>query len=119
MTKAMKIAVCVPGVESAAIQGDDKNLLVVIGEGIDSTCLTVRIRKKVGCTELVSVGPFPEKKPDDEKPKPPEKPKSPEKTSCDPCWKLCDPCVPPFQYGYGAPQICFADVRGDPSCSIM
>ncbi|KAF5201898.1 Heavy metal-associated isoprenylated plant protein [Thalictrum thalictroides] len=71
--KAMEIAVSIPGVTSVELQGDEKNQIAIIGEGIDSTCLTIKIRKKVGYTEIVSITPIPaekkpeEKKPDDEK----------------------------------------------------
>ncbi|KAG5545858.1 hypothetical protein RHGRI_018124 [Rhododendron griersonianum] len=44
-------------VESVAFAGQDKNHVVVIGDGIDSVELTVLLRKKVGSSELVSVGP--------------------------------------------------------------
>ncbi|KAF8414297.1 hypothetical protein HHK36_002299 [Tetracentron sinense] len=54
-SKAMKIAVGVPGVESAAIQGDDKSQIVVTGDGIDSTDLTMLLRKKFGRADLQKV----------------------------------------------------------------
>ncbi|OUZ99259.1 hypothetical protein BVC80_8769g25 [Macleaya cordata] len=54
-SKAMKIAVGVPGVISVGFQGEDKNQIVVTGDGIDSVNLTNLIRKGVGFTELVSV----------------------------------------------------------------
>ncbi|PIA26790.1 hypothetical protein AQUCO_08900032v1 [Aquilegia coerulea] len=101
--KALEIAVSVPGVISVELHGDEKNQIAVTGEGIDSTCLTVKIRKKVGYTELVSVTPIPEKKPDEKKPEPP---------------------VQPFVYPcqYQPSQICWTAVREphpvDP-CTIM
>ncbi|KAK4342204.1 hypothetical protein RND71_038020 [Anisodus tanguticus] len=55
-SKAFKIAVSQPGVESAAIKGDDKNQLEVVGD-IDAACLTSLLRKKFGQADLVSVGP--------------------------------------------------------------
>ncbi|KAJ9560834.1 hypothetical protein OSB04_005994 [Centaurea solstitialis] len=61
--KAMKIAVGVSGVESAALIGSNKDQIKVTGEGIDSVELAMLLRKGVGCTELVSVGPVEEKKP--------------------------------------------------------
>ncbi|PIA65479.1 hypothetical protein AQUCO_00100762v1, partial [Aquilegia coerulea] len=54
-TKAMKIAVSTPGVVSVKLHGDSMDKIVVTGVGIDTTNLTVLIRKKVGFTELVSV----------------------------------------------------------------
>ncbi|KAM3395849.1 heavy metal-associated isoprenylated plant protein 39 [Capsicum galapagoense] len=55
-TKAFKIAVSQSGVESAAIKGDDKNQLEVVGE-IDAAALTSLLRKNLGQADLVSVGP--------------------------------------------------------------
>uniref|UniRef100_A0A251V2H3 Heavy metal-associated domain, HMA n=1 Tax=Helianthus annuus TaxID=4232 RepID=A0A251V2H3_HELAN len=54
--KALQIAVGV-SVESASFVGSDKDQIAVTGEGIDSVELTTLLRKKVGYTELVSVGP--------------------------------------------------------------
>ncbi|XP_023752170.1 disease resistance protein RGA5 [Lactuca sativa] len=64
--KALKIAVGVPGVDSASFVGSDKDQIAVIGEGIDSVKLTTLLRKGVAHTELVSVGPAEEKKEDKE-----------------------------------------------------
>ena len=55
-TKALKIAVSQPGVESAAMTGEEKNQLEVVGE-IDAADLTSLLRKNLGQAELVSVGP--------------------------------------------------------------
>ncbi|KAL5720602.1 hypothetical protein ACHQM5_013256 [Ranunculus cassubicifolius] len=66
-TRAMKIAVSANGVVSAELQGDSRNQIVVTGEGIDSTRLTMSIRKKVGFTELVSVTAIEEKKKEEKK----------------------------------------------------
>ncbi|MCD9638357.1 hypothetical protein HAX54_022257 [Datura stramonium] len=60
-TKAFKIAVSQSGVESAAITGDGKNQLEVVGE-IDAAALTSLLRKNLGQAELVSVGPAGDKK---------------------------------------------------------
>ncbi|XP_058218089.1 uncharacterized protein LOC131329053 isoform X1 [Rhododendron vialii] len=54
-SKIWEIVGKVPGVESVAFAGHDKNHVVVIGDGIDSVDLTVLLRKKVGSSELVSV----------------------------------------------------------------
>ncbi|CAN4103105.1 unnamed protein product [Withania somnifera] len=56
-TKAFKIAVSQPGVESAAIKGDEDYELEVVGEHIDAVLLTNCLRKKLGQAKLVSVGP--------------------------------------------------------------
>ncbi|KAL3631527.1 hypothetical protein CASFOL_024511 [Castilleja foliolosa] len=55
-SKALKIAVGIPGVESVELAGKEKDQVVVIGDGIDSVELTRRLRKKVAHAELVSVG---------------------------------------------------------------
>ncbi|KAK7819296.1 heavy metal-associated isoprenylated plant protein 47 [Quercus suber] len=47
-TKALKLAAGAEGVTSVAIEGDDKSLVVVIGDEVDSVCLTRSLRKKVG-----------------------------------------------------------------------
>lgn len=54
--KALKITVGISGVESAALSGDAKDQVVVVGENIDAVQLTRQLRKGVGHTELVSVG---------------------------------------------------------------
>ncbi|XP_019230585.1 PREDICTED: heavy metal-associated isoprenylated plant protein 16-like [Nicotiana attenuata] len=56
-TKAFKIAVSQPGVESAAMQGSKNYELQVLGEQIDAVILTNSLRKKLGQAQLVSVGP--------------------------------------------------------------
>lgn len=54
------------GVESAAVAGEEKDQVEVIGNGIDSVKLTRRLRKKMGHAELLSVGAA-----DSEQPSPP------------------------------------------------
>ncbi|GKF00032.1 hypothetical protein Tco_0023382 [Tanacetum coccineum] len=58
------------GVESASFVGSDQ--IAVIGDGIDSVKLATLLRKRVGCTELVTVGNVEDKKPEDKKTKPAE-----------------------------------------------
>ncbi|KAL0320484.1 UNVERIFIED_CONTAM: hypothetical protein Sradi_5309900 [Sesamum radiatum] len=55
--KAMKIAVISPGVASVALTGEEKNQLVITGEGVDAVNLTRKIRQNVGFAEVLSVGP--------------------------------------------------------------
>ncbi|KAL5720603.1 hypothetical protein ACHQM5_013257 [Ranunculus cassubicifolius] len=104
-TRAMKIAVSAHGVVSAELQGDSRNQIVVTGEGIDSTCLTMSIRKKVGFTELVSVTVIEEKKKEEKKDEKKDEVK---------------PMVwTPYQYG--TPHVYMAEARDsyqDP-CTIM
>ncbi|XP_050289582.1 heavy metal-associated isoprenylated plant protein 47-like [Quercus robur] len=54
-TKALKLAAGAEGVTSVAIEGEDKSLVVVIGDEVDSVCLTRSLRKKVGYATIVSV----------------------------------------------------------------
>ncbi|KDP22994.1 hypothetical protein JCGZ_01716 [Jatropha curcas] len=61
-SKAMKIAVGVAGVESAALGGQDKSQIEVVGDGVDAVKLTTLLRKQVGYSELVSVSAVGEKK---------------------------------------------------------
>ncbi|XP_061367868.1 heavy metal-associated isoprenylated plant protein 47-like [Gastrolobium bilobum] len=101
-SKAMKIAVGVSGVETAAIQGENKDQIAVTGEGIDSVCLTSLLRKSFCHAELVSVGPVAVE----------EKKKE----------GITLPIVWP--YVSGVPQCPVYEIRHpsqyqDPSCSIM
>ncbi|KAG5545856.1 hypothetical protein RHGRI_018122 [Rhododendron griersonianum] len=56
-SKAMRIVGGLAGIGSVAFAGPDKNHIVVTGDGIDAVELTKLLRKKVGSSELVSVGP--------------------------------------------------------------
>ncbi|KAF2284734.1 hypothetical protein GH714_029737 [Hevea brasiliensis] len=60
-SKALKIAVSVSGVESAALGAQDKSQIEVVGD-IDAVKLTTQLRKNVGHAELVSVSAAGEKK---------------------------------------------------------
>ncbi|XP_039123661.1 disease resistance protein Pik-1-like [Dioscorea cayenensis subsp. rotundata] len=61
-SKALKTAVSFSGVISAGLEGEAKDRLVVIGDGVDSISLTITLRKKMGHVELVSVSSYDEKK---------------------------------------------------------
>lgn len=43
------------GVQSVAIEGRERNHLVVVGEGLDAVSLTSYLRKKVGGAQIVQV----------------------------------------------------------------
>ncbi|CAL1407993.1 unnamed protein product [Linum trigynum] len=88
--KAMKIVVGVHGVDSASLAGPDKTQIEVTGDGIDSVALVTLLRKKVGFSELVSVGPLEEKKEEDKKPEEDSKPSA--------------PVVLSYEYGGGQPH---------------
>ncbi|KAK3010999.1 hypothetical protein RJ639_012936 [Escallonia herrerae] len=64
-SKAMKIAAVAHGVNSVKIEGEDKDKVVVTGDGIDAACLTRSLRKKVGHAILVSVEVLKHKDPED------------------------------------------------------
>ncbi|KAI8552252.1 hypothetical protein RHMOL_Rhmol06G0252300 [Rhododendron molle] len=58
-SKALQIASGVSGIESITLAGEDKNQIEVTGDGIDAAALTMLFRRKMGYSELVSVGPVP------------------------------------------------------------
>lgn len=95
-----------------ALTGDDRDQIVVIGEGIDTVELAKLLRKKVGCADLLSVGPAKEEK------------KEAEKKSCE------APAVPmvcgsqPYCYNYNPYPVvygydCVDQCNSTGSCSIM
>ncbi|KAL5757342.1 hypothetical protein ACOSP7_019953 [Xanthoceras sorbifolium] len=53
--RAMKIAVGAYGVESAALNGNDKDQIQVIGDGIDVAKLTRLLKRKIGYAVLESL----------------------------------------------------------------
>ncbi|KAF7847032.1 hypothetical protein BT93_L3426 [Corymbia citriodora subsp. variegata] len=53
-TKALQTVTEADGVNSAAFDGEDK--VVVVGEGVDAVHLVGRLRKKVGPTQVISIG---------------------------------------------------------------
>ncbi|XP_010928046.1 heavy metal-associated isoprenylated plant protein 47 [Elaeis guineensis] len=64
-SKAMQLAASVDGVDSIKVDGEDKNQLVVVGEGVDPVILTRILRKNIGHSDIVKVGEM--KKGDEEK----------------------------------------------------
>jgi len=54
-SKAIKVAAGCTGVQSVTIAGEDRNLLLVIGVGVDSTRITENLRRKVGQAEVVEL----------------------------------------------------------------
>ncbi|CAJ2658138.1 heavy metal-associated isoprenylated plant protein 47 [Trifolium pratense] len=55
-TKALKVVAGAYGVNFVGLEGEEKDKLVVIGDGVDAVKLTNCLRKKVGQTEIVSLG---------------------------------------------------------------
>ncbi|KAK8691171.1 hypothetical protein V6N13_074690 [Hibiscus sabdariffa] len=67
-TKALKVAAVAYGVISVALEGAEKDKLVIIGDGVDAACLTEALRKKL-CHASIEIveevkDPKPEKKED-------------------------------------------------------
>ncbi|XP_040377241.1 uncharacterized protein LOC102716659 [Oryza brachyantha] len=54
-SKAMKVAAAIDGVESVTLAGEGRNLLRVVGSGVDSNHLTSRLRRKVGHADIVEL----------------------------------------------------------------
>ena len=82
----------VTGVISAAVEEEK---IVVVGDGVDSVDLTQKLRKKMGCVDLISVTE--EKKPDSEAKKPADK----AGTVTEPAvWAYQPPPGPPYVYEY-------------------
>ncbi|XP_054819065.1 disease resistance protein Pik-1-like, partial [Prosopis cineraria] len=62
-SKALKIASKATGrVNSVALEGADRDRVVVVGEDVDSVCLAKDLRKKFGHATIVSVEEVKEKK---------------------------------------------------------
>ncbi|KAF9662101.1 hypothetical protein SADUNF_Sadunf18G0018300 [Salix dunnii] len=57
---ASKLAAEIEGVESVKLGGPDRNLLEVIGDGVDAVHLVTLLRRKVGSAEIISKGPVKE-----------------------------------------------------------
>ncbi|CAI9089009.1 OLC1v1023494C1 [Oldenlandia corymbosa var. corymbosa] len=55
--KALKTVVSCFGVDSIALQGESKDKIEVIGEGMDAVTITKSLRKNVGHAEIVNLGP--------------------------------------------------------------
>ncbi|KAK1267782.1 hypothetical protein QJS04_geneDACA013820 [Acorus gramineus] len=55
-SKALETAAKVEGVYSVAIQGKEKDQVVVIGDGVDAVRLTNLLRKKLGKADIITLG---------------------------------------------------------------
>ena len=87
MEKVLTMFINFTGVNSVAIEGSDRDQLVVIGEGVDSANLTCSLRKKLCYAALWSVDELKANKKPEEKPKPEvQKPNKPESTSSTCSW---------------------------------
>ncbi|KAG5005753.1 hypothetical protein JHK82_023736 [Glycine max] len=54
-TKALKVVAAASGVNSVGLEGEEKDKLVVIGDGVDVVKLTNSLREKVGHTDIISL----------------------------------------------------------------
>ncbi|XP_020422558.1 uncharacterized protein LOC18773741 isoform X1 [Prunus persica] len=104
-TKALKIAAAAhAGVSKVSIEGADKDHIEVIGDGVDSVCLTRLLRKKLRSATIVKVEEVKEAKADtkEEKPTPP--------VQCISSASYCAPQCPSMYYGvvceYPEPNNC-------------
>ncbi|CAO2820864.1 unnamed protein product [Amaranthus hypochondriacus] len=77
--KALKIAASADGVISVAIQGKDKDEIMIIGDSVDSAGLCTALRKKLGYANLISVEEVKDPKPEEKKPEEKKTEKSEEK----------------------------------------
>ncbi|KAG2664706.1 hypothetical protein I3760_16G096100 [Carya illinoinensis] len=105
-SKAMALAATKDGVTSVALDGQNPNQLVVVGDGVDAACLIEYLRKKVGHASLITVEKVvekaPEKKKEDEKKNPPP---------------ACVCKVPPYCY-QPRMEFCGAYVEYPPRCNV-
>ncbi|KAM7502434.1 hypothetical protein LguiB_001338 [Lonicera macranthoides] len=108
-SKALKIAVSFSGVESVALQGLEKDQILVIGD-IDAVSLATLLRKKVGHSEILSVGAVDQKKKEEKKDATVNKN---EVTMVTPLYYT--------MYPYGSTHYSVYDIvpNHEPSCSIM
>ncbi|KAL5565572.1 hypothetical protein UlMin_028736 [Ulmus minor] len=111
--KALKIAAMEDGVSSVEIGGEDKDRLVVTGDGVDPVCLTSSLRKKVGSATLLSVEELKETKKEEIK-----------AVQVDSVCLTSSQCVSSnYCPQYYCPQPVYQAVHHypypDPSCSIM
>lgn len=54
-SKAMSLVAATGGVDSVALDGQGRDKVVVVGEGVDPVELTRALRKKVGAADLLKV----------------------------------------------------------------
>ncbi|XP_072973740.1 heavy metal-associated isoprenylated plant protein 47-like [Typha angustifolia] len=103
--KAMVVAAS-RGADSVALEGEDKNQLVVVGENVDSACLTHILRRKVGRATILKV----------EEVKKAEEKKAEDKKKEVVYPFHCSTSYPP------CPQLLFSEYPNDPNpfgCSIL
>ncbi|KAI5321393.1 hypothetical protein L3X38_030464 [Prunus dulcis] len=96
-TKALKIAAAAHGVSKVSIEGADKDHIEVIGDGVDSVCLTRLLRKKLCSATIVKVEEVKEAK-------------APPPVQCISSASYCAPQCPSMYYGvvceYPEPNNC-------------
>ena len=92
------------GVSLVSLEGADKDQIVVIGEGVDSVCLAMALRKKSYHAEIMNVEEVKDKDKEKEESKPEEsEPQDPLPPLPLPCgyghYPPCPPCVVYDPYG--------------------
>ncbi|XP_062227403.1 heavy metal-associated isoprenylated plant protein 47-like [Phragmites australis] len=116
--KALGIAASTHGVESVGIEGEEKDQLVVVGDGVDATSLTYCLRRKVGRADIVKVEPVGAEeatKPADEQPAIATVAASPQQWYPHPGYYYSRPAV---VYPYAGH--CYADdSHTEPWCTIL
>ncbi|XP_011005768.1 PREDICTED: uncharacterized protein LOC105111948 [Populus euphratica] len=55
--KALQVVAETDGVSFLGLEGENKERVVVIGDGVDAAKLVGRLKKKVGYTAIISVAP--------------------------------------------------------------
>ncbi|XP_043725841.1 heavy metal-associated isoprenylated plant protein 47-like [Telopea speciosissima] len=83
-TKACEIAASSDGVEEIRIEGEEKDQVVVIGEGVDSIRMVQCLRKKVGWAYILSIGEVKPNNPKQQQQQKQEEKKEQEKSSSKP-----------------------------------
>ncbi|XP_021279172.1 heavy metal-associated isoprenylated plant protein 47 isoform X1 [Herrania umbratica] len=53
--ESLKVAAKQDGVSYVGLEGQEKNKVVVIGDGVDAIKLTTELRKKVGHAQIISL----------------------------------------------------------------
>ncbi|PON90336.1 Heavy metal-associated domain containing protein [Trema orientale] len=54
-TKALKVAAVKEGVNFVGLEGEAKDKVVVIGDGVDAVDLAKALRKKLGDAQIISI----------------------------------------------------------------
>ncbi|TXG67416.1 hypothetical protein EZV62_008691 [Acer yangbiense] len=118
-SKAMKIVAAAEGeIISVAWEGEGKDKMVVIGDGVDAATLTGNLRKKLGYAELLLVEEVKGKK-EEKKEEKKEVKKEEKKEEKKVVPKEEPQCYQPFGYQLCGPVIVYHEDPFTSSCNIM